>query len=248
MLKDLEQSDLPVLISVNICPFVHRTAILLTLKGREFQRITIDLSRKPEWFLQLSPLGKVPALFLPRQVTNGTQSEVLFESAVINEYLDECSGEPLLRGSPLEKARQRSWIAYSEHLIFQQYQLMLVTDAQEFMQKSAAFLVALEKFRPVVRQIFSREDPLNMLDVAVAPLFTRLRWLDQTMKSLIDASKQSADAARLLSWIVALQEHPAVLAAMPERFDTDFAQYFSDRRSYAILNAKALYGSEPTPS
>ena len=59
-------------------PYVQRAVIALTEKGVDFERIDIDLANKPDWFLKLSPLGKVPVL-----VDGDT---VIFESAVIVEY------------------------------------------------------------------------------------------------------------------------------------------------------------------
>lgn len=60
---------------------MQRVAIVLHEKGLAFERRTIDLAHKPDWFLALSPLGKTPVL----QV----RGQSLFESAVICEYLDE---------------------------------------------------------------------------------------------------------------------------------------------------------------
>lgn len=237
MHHNLEQSTLPVLISVNICPFVHRAAILLKLKGQDFKRLSVDLSQKPDWFLDVSPLGKVPALFLPSSLTGNQKGETLFESAVINEYLDEGFGTPLLCGSPLEKARQRAWIAYSEQLIFQQYQLMLIGDEAEFQQKSEAFLAALLKLKPSGDQEFFFGDDLGLVDVAIAPLFTRLHYMASTMEALDDLSKQSTHAARLLKWIVLLQEHPTVAEALPEGFDQDYKGYFAQMDSFAMKRA-----------
>ena len=73
------------LISFPLCPYVQRAAIALAEKGVDFERIDIDLANKPDWFLKLSPLGKVPVLV----VEQDGREEVLFESAVIAEYLDE---------------------------------------------------------------------------------------------------------------------------------------------------------------
>ena len=50
------------LISFDLCPYVQRAAIILTEKGVPFERVTIDLANKPGWFLEISPLGKVPLL------------------------------------------------------------------------------------------------------------------------------------------------------------------------------------------
>jgi glutathione S-transferase len=50
------------LISHKLCPYVQRAVVALNEKGVPFERIDIDLANKPDWFLKLSPLGKVPVL------------------------------------------------------------------------------------------------------------------------------------------------------------------------------------------
>ena len=50
------------LVSHLLCPFVQRAAIVLLEKGVPFTRKNIDLANKPDWFLAISPLGKVPVL------------------------------------------------------------------------------------------------------------------------------------------------------------------------------------------
>lgn len=50
------------LVSHALCPFVQRAAIVLAEKKVAFERIDIDLADKPDWFLAISPLGKVPLL------------------------------------------------------------------------------------------------------------------------------------------------------------------------------------------
>ena len=68
-----------------------------------FERINVDLSHKPAWFQALSPLGKVPLLKVP-----GKDGEtVIFESAVILEYLEDTGPAPLHPREPLERARHR---------------------------------------------------------------------------------------------------------------------------------------------
>ena len=56
------------LVSHELCPFVQRAAIALEEKGVAFERITIDLANKPDWFLAMSPLGKVPLLMVGDEV------------------------------------------------------------------------------------------------------------------------------------------------------------------------------------
>ncbi len=81
------------IISSATCPFAQRTRMALIEKGIDFDLTAIDLSDKPDWFLKISPYGKVPVL--------RHDGAVIFESAVINEYLEEVFPErPLLPREP----------------------------------------------------------------------------------------------------------------------------------------------------
>lgn len=97
------------LISHHLCPYVQRAIITLLEKDIFHERIYIDLSHKPDWFRQISPLGKVPLLKVDDQV--------LFESAVICEYLDEITPGSLHPADPLQKAKHRSWIEFGSNIL-----------------------------------------------------------------------------------------------------------------------------------
>ncbi len=72
-------------------------------KGIDFTPIEIDLQKKPDGFTQISRYGKVPA------IKHGDVE--IYESAIINEYLDEVFPEPpLLPKDPGAKAIARIWI------------------------------------------------------------------------------------------------------------------------------------------
>jgi glutathione S-transferase len=101
------------LVSHHLCPYVQRAAIALTEKGVPFERVDVDLADKPGWFRALSPLGKVPLL----EVVAGARQAVIFESAVILEYLEETQANPLHPADPLERARQRSWIEFGSSIL-----------------------------------------------------------------------------------------------------------------------------------
>ncbi len=85
----------------------------LAEKGLEWQEHRIVLGRfenlTPE-YLEINPGGVVPSL-----VHDGN---VILESSVINEYLDEVFPEPALKPeSPLERARMRVWTKYQDDVI-----------------------------------------------------------------------------------------------------------------------------------
>ena len=91
------------LISFKVCPYVQRSVITLNHKNCDYKITFIDIMNPPDWFLKLSPLGKIPILKV-----NG--KEVLFESAVINEYIDDVTPGTLKPDDPLTLAKNRAWI------------------------------------------------------------------------------------------------------------------------------------------
>lgn len=97
------------LVSHALCPYVQRAAIVLTEKRLPFRRTTIDLAHKPDWFRAISPLGKVPLLRV--------DGEVLFESAVICDYLDETTAPRLHPDDALLRARHRAWIEFGSSVL-----------------------------------------------------------------------------------------------------------------------------------
>ena len=72
--------------SAEVCPYAQRTRMVLVEKGVDFTLREVDLANKPDWFLEVSPYSKVPVI--------RHQGRVVYESANINEYLDEVYPEP----------------------------------------------------------------------------------------------------------------------------------------------------------
>ena len=65
-----------------------------------------DLSNKSDELLAVSPYGKVPVLAI--------DDVAIYESAVINEYLEEAYPEkPLMPESPYDRAQVRIWTDYA---------------------------------------------------------------------------------------------------------------------------------------
>jgi glutathione S-transferase len=93
------------------CPYALRTRMVLHEKGIDFEVHGVDLSNKSEEFLSVSPYGKVPVLSV-----NGTS---LYESNVVNEYLNEVYESPrLMPENPEERALVRSWMAFADDYFF----------------------------------------------------------------------------------------------------------------------------------
>jgi glutathione S-transferase len=109
----LETMTTLTLVSHHLCPYVQRAAIALDEKGVEFDRAYVDLGNKPAWFRAISPMGKVPLL----KVEDAGANAVLFESAVILEYLEESRPNPLHPGNVMLRARHRGWMEFGSAIL-----------------------------------------------------------------------------------------------------------------------------------
>lgn len=98
-----------VLVSHALCPYVQRAAIVLAEKEVPHERRDVDLARKPDWFLRVSPLGRTPVLLVG--------DEALFESAVICEYLEDTTLPRLHPANALDRARHRSWMEFGSAVL-----------------------------------------------------------------------------------------------------------------------------------
>lgn len=162
----------PELVSFKLCPFVQRSVIVLLEKGVPFDITYINLKEPPEWFQAISPLGKVPLLKVG--------DTVLFESAVIMEYLDEVNPPALHPADPLRKAHNRAWIEFASGLLGGQYTLAMVA------KDAAAFTAQRDELRTRLTQLEQQiSGPLfngagfALVDAAFAPFFMRLQLLEQ---------------------------------------------------------------------
>jgi glutathione S-transferase len=101
----------PKLYNTQGCPYARRTRMVLYEKGIDFDVHEVDLSNKSEEFLSVSPYGKVPVL-----AVNGIS---LYESNVVNEYLDEVHETlRLMPENPEQRALARSWMAFADDYFF----------------------------------------------------------------------------------------------------------------------------------
>ena len=163
------------LISFDLCPFVQRSVITLLYKNVDHTIEYIDLANKPEWFLKISPTGKVPVLKYNKE-------HILFESAVINEFLDEITEGSLLPQDPLEKAKMRAYIEFSSTLLMNNYTLCMAKEKEKFEEA----LETLKKSMARIEEVLPGGDYFNgksfsLMDAAIAPFLVRLKFITKRM-------------------------------------------------------------------
>lgn len=158
------------LISHPLCPFVQRAAIVLLEKHVPFERINIDLSAKPGWFLALSPSGKVPLLGVA--LADSTHA-TLFESTAICEYLNETQGgASLYSDDALSRAQQRAWAEFGVAALSDAWQFLNAKDLEMADSKKTAFRDKLHQLESKLDQgpYFSGSS-FSMVDAVFAPIF-----------------------------------------------------------------------------
>lgn len=211
------------LISFDLCPFVQRSVITLLEKGIPFRRVNIDLADKPDWFLRLSPLGKVPVLKI--------HGQVLFESAVINEYLDEITPPSMHPADPLQKALNRAWIEYSAELSNLSFN-MATTDDAETLARSLESL--RERFRHLEKNLgegpFFNGASFSLIDAAYAPVFIRIARLLE----LAAAAVIPPECRKTLSWRDAILARESVRGSIIEDFARLAIERFQRRGSVLL--------------
>ncbi|WP_407160337.1 glutathione S-transferase family protein [Bradyrhizobium sp. STM 3557] len=165
------------LISHKLCPYVQRAVIALNEKGVPFERIDIDLANKPDWFLKISPLGKVPVL------TVGTESgEVaLFESNVICEYIEETQPGPKLHpADPLARAQHRAWMEFGSAILSDLWGLETTQDAAVFESKRQALIAKFARVEAALKEgPFFAGEKFSLVDAVFAPVFRYFEVFDE---------------------------------------------------------------------
>jgi glutathione S-transferase len=208
------------LISHKLCPYVQRAVISLREKGVPFERIDIDLDNKPDWFLKLSPLGKVPVL----QVGD----KVVFESAVILEYLEETQPNPLHPKDPLTRAEHRAWMEFGSAVLGDIWGLETVPDKAAFDTKAKQ---ATEKFARLEARLVASPwfdgDQFSLVDAVFAPVFRYFDTIDE-----IGDFGILADKPKIARWRKSLRERPSVSAAVSAEYPALLTAFLKKHKSY----------------
>ena len=200
------------LISHHLCPYVQRAMIALAEKGVPFERRYVDLAAKPDWFLAISPLGKVPLLIVEQD--DGTQS-VLFESAVICEYLEETQpGAALHPADALARARHRGWMEFGSAILSDLWGFETAKDAETYDARRKALI---DKFGRVESELgdgpFFAGAAFSLVDAVFAPIFRYFEAFDT-----IAPTGVFDGLPRVTAWRNALAQRPSVRGAVTDDY------------------------------
>lgn len=191
-----------VLYSGTTCPFSQRCRLVLFEKGMDFEIRDVDLFNKPEDISTMNPYGQVPIL-VEREL-------ILYESNIINEYIDERFPHPqLMPADPLQRARARLMLFNFEKELFVHVHTLEneKSNTGKVLDKARAEIRdRLTQLTPIfVKNKYMLGEEFSMMDVAIAPLLWRLDHYG------IDLSKT---AAPLMKYAERIFSRPAYIEAL----------------------------------
>lgn len=212
------------LYTAKVCPFAQRTRIAVALKQLDCEQIEIDLTKDSEsWFLELNPEGTVPTIV--------HEGKALYESAVVNEYLEERFPTPALYPADRwQVAASRILIDYCNRNFNPPfYKLLMNQDRSrdealrgDVLNTLAYLDERLTKWNAGGTYVWK---DFGMVDLTYAPFFKRMVLLKHYRGFEIP---NDAKYRRVRRWIEALVSHPAVVAT-----SLSDAEYISAYAAYA---------------
>ena len=214
---------------------MQRAVIVLRAKNVEFDVTYINLREKPDWFLKISPHGKVPVLQVDGQP--------LFESNAIAEYLDEVTEPRLHPEDPFKRARNRAWTDFVPDFS-KALNGIYYTKTREAMEeglKAAPARVA--RLEEAIAQERGNDGPyfngdkLCLVDAAYAPFLQRFEYADRTLQTGLLKAFPLVQA-----WSDALLANQTVAGAVYEKFEEEFAANLKRREFYitTLWDAKSV--------
>jgi len=226
----------PKLVSFKVCPFVQRVAITLQYKGIDYDIEYIDLGSPPEWFLAISPLKKVPLLIV--------DNTVIFESAVINEYIDEAYQPVLHPEDLLLKAINRSWIEFSSNISLYTFELTIKEKKNDFENILEELLKGFDLVEDYLyAKPFFNGEQFSLVDSSYAPIFQRLEFLAQIYKPIISSKRHP----KLVKWKDSLLSLNTVKRSTVEEIQNLYYQLLWTRQGYiSQFLSEREYGKRPT--
>lgn len=223
------------LVSHTLCPYVQRAAIVLQEKAIPFERRDIDLANKPDWFVQASPLGKTPLLMVDQ--------DVIFESAVICEYLDEMVEPRLHPSEALPRAQHRAWMVFGSAVLDGIGALYNAPDDINLARRAAELRARFEQLEAALA---GSEGPyfagqaFSLVDAVFGPVFRYFEVIDPIM-----GTAWWQGLPKLNAWRGQLALRPSVVSAVSPHYPALLRDFLRARGSALSARMAEQTGSAP---
>ena len=189
--------------------------IVLRAKGVEFEVTYINLREKPDWFLAISPHGKVPVL--------SVDGRPLFESNAIAEFLDEMVPPRLHPEDPFKRARNRAWTDFVPDFSAGLGGVYYARDKAALANGSEVARGRLAKLEEALANERGNDGPyfngaeLCLVDAAYAPFLQRYAFVETRLGcGLLN------EFPLVQAWSDALLANERVIGSVADSFEREF--------------------------
>jgi glutathione S-transferase len=188
------------------CPFCQKVRVVLAEKDLEYERVHVDLHKgeqKTPEFLKLNPYGKVPVLV--------DEDTVVYDSTIINEYLDEEYPNPLMmpedsagraRVRLLEDFADNSFTPAAGMILAELHKPEAEQDSERVRRYQGEITRVLGRLEAILAGKEFLVGDFSLAEVAFVPRLLALAQLGIELDPRLES---------VAAWIARLRERPSVL-------------------------------------
>ena len=180
-----------------LSPFQRKVEAVLALKGLDYDCEDVSVMDMPDWYMEISPLGRIPSL-RDRDIAEDGPAGTITDSSAICGYLEKRQPEPALYpADPFDHGRAL-WL-------------------EEFADTGMAMAGGMGVFRPIIFNLFQRKEP--DLDTARTTWNEKLPPLYDYLEAQLDGGVHFiGDAITIADIAVACQiAQTEMLAGLPDQ-------------------------------
>jgi glutathione S-transferase len=209
------------LISHHLCPFMHRSAILLEKKGllknRDFQLTYLPIYKLPTSLFEISPKGSMPVLKIDSE-------RILLRSVTINAYFDEVFSPSFLPTDPYQRAKHRGMILTCGDLLDQ---MRIVYTSKDETSMNAALdklFTGLKENETDIKPFIENQGNQDflMVECAFSALFTLMLHFDK-----LKLDYRWYQIREIRNYAEKLISDPIVLNTKCPNYDEEFSKFLS---------------------
>ena len=195
------------IVGYDFCPFLQPCIISLLEKQVTFTVTYIEPNKKPEWVQECSPQGATPFLL--------ADGKALFESAIMNDFIDEVTPGSLYPQDAFLKAQNRLWINHSYDLLDHIYEIKTALDPVSVEVEKEKLCTKLGALGGILGdRPFFNGDQFSLIDGAYAPVFRSITLLDQHFETGI-----LADLPVVKQWAANVLSRPSVQGSILDTYE-----------------------------
>ncbi|GAB5487942.1 MAG: glutathione S-transferase family protein [Parasphingorhabdus sp.] len=122
-----------------LSPFQRKVEAVLALKGVDYECEAVNVMGMPDWYKEISPLGRIPSLRDPSIAAEGSEGTITDSSAICG-YLERKYVDPILYPEDPFDCGRALWL-------------------EEYADTGMAMAGGMHLFRPILFNLFQGKDP-----------------------------------------------------------------------------------------